>query len=84
MKRAFEVGVLVLMIMALVVTSGQGAVIDVSGQVVDREGAPVAGAQIAMIWHFDETGRRISFEINKVRRRWAVHAGKTSTKVTPR
>jgi hypothetical protein len=39
MRRAFEVGVLGLVIVALVVTSGQGAVIDVSGRVVDRHGA---------------------------------------------
>jgi hypothetical protein len=65
MRRAFEVGVLGLVIVALVVTSGQGAVIDVSGRVVDRHGAPVAGAQIAMIWHFDETGPSKTFKSSR-------------------
>ena len=65
MKRASEAGVLMLVIMALVVTSGQSAVIDVSGQVVDQDGAPVAGAQIARIWHFDETGRRQTFKSSR-------------------
>ena len=54
MKRTWAIGVLAL---ASVVPAVRGEFINVTGQVVDRAGKPVAGAEIASDWNVDEQGR---------------------------